>query len=101
MLEGGESAQFIKFATCPATVRRQQIEENLKMLSWHSLKIPKAHGLSVSPKMMSVKARIMPSPRVLYGNKIMDQFRDGRWNLRGLEFLKVCNCASNNTMFCY
>jgi eukaryotic translation initiation factor 2C len=89
VLEGGEASQFIKFATCPATVRRQQIEENLKMLGWHNLTTPKSHGLSVSPQMMRVKARILPVPAVHYGNGCMAQSLDGRWNLRGLEFLKV------------
>jgi hypothetical protein len=59
------------------------------MLGWHNLTTPKAHGLSVSPQMMQVKARILPVPAVHYGNGGMAQSRDGRWNLRGLEFLKV------------
>ncbi|KAI9783515.1 MAG: hypothetical protein M1839_003685 [Geoglossum umbratile] len=45
-LQGAETADFIKFATSPASVRFDQITENVKKLHWHELPLPKEFGIS-------------------------------------------------------
>ncbi|KAI9798769.1 MAG: hypothetical protein M1833_004599 [Piccolia ochrophora] len=87
-LQGAETADFIKFATAPATVRAQQIMENVKKLHWHELTTPQTMGLSVKTKMLEVKARVLPSPIPQYGGGTDRQPpQGGRWNLRGKRLL--------------
>jgi eukaryotic translation initiation factor 2C len=48
----------------------------------------------VNNKMMDVKARILPPPRLIYGSNRTMSPRDGKWNLRGLAFLKPSTIKS-------
>ncbi|KAL7268541.1 hypothetical protein RUND412_008830 [Rhizina undulata] len=87
-LQGAETADFIKFATAPGFMRKQQIEENIKKLHWHEVKELKEFGVSIKPQFMKLSARVLPAP--------IPEFRSGtdrnapstgRWNLRGKSFL--------------
>lgn len=90
VLQGAETADFIKFATAPASTRRLQIMENVKKLQWHKLDPPKTMGLSVSPQMLTVDARVLPPPLPKYEGNTSDHRppEAGRWNLRGKRFLQ-------------
>jgi eukaryotic translation initiation factor 2C len=88
VLEGAETADFIRFATAGASVRRQQINHSLRILAWHNQETIKIHGLSVSPQQLEVKGLVLPAPRILYGAQAMAHPQDGQWNLRGLSFLR-------------
>jgi eukaryotic translation initiation factor 2C len=54
VLQGQETADFIKFATAPASVRRSQISHCLRILAHHDNMIMAAHGLHINNQMMDV-----------------------------------------------
>jgi eukaryotic translation initiation factor 2C len=87
-MQGPATADFIKFATTSAYIRREQIDANLRILAWHQNPTIRAHGLSVNPNMMEVHANILEPPQLVYGSGKMSS-RDGSWNLRNLRFLRV------------
>jgi eukaryotic translation initiation factor 2C len=66
----------------------------LKLLSHHEDTTIAAHGFKVNNTMMSMKARILPAPRLIYGGNRTMSPRDGRWNLRGLKFIKPSTIKS-------
>ena len=90
VLQGTETADFIKFATAPANVRQQQITANVEKLQWHKLDIPKTMGLSVKTQMLQVSGRILPSPTPQYSFGTDSRPPEmGSWNLRGKCFAQV------------
>lgn len=93
LLQGKETAEFIKWATCDAWKRKQQIETQLKMLSHHTNSTLKAHGIVMEPRMMTVNARILDAPKITYAGKHVFP-KDGTWNLRGLKFLRPATIKS-------
>ena len=57
--------------------------DNVKRLHWHNLDIPKAMGLSVSPKMLQIQGRILPCPLPIYKSGTDPRSPEtGSWNLR-------------------
>ncbi|KAH0555907.1 hypothetical protein GP486_006150, partial [Trichoglossum hirsutum] len=99
-LQGAETADFIKFATSPATVRAQQITECVKKLHWHELMLPREFGISVKPNMLQVDGRILPSPIPQYGGGTDKYpFESGRWNLRGKRFIEAKSIKSWGLMY--
>ncbi|KAI9666996.1 MAG: hypothetical protein M1829_005603 [Trizodia sp. TS-e1964] len=94
-LQGAETADFIKFATSPATIRQKQIVENVKKLHWHELKVPTAHGLSMKTQMLQVPGQILPAPLPQYGRGTDRCAPDmGRWNLRNKQLLQPSKISS-------
>ena len=90
LLQGAETAEFIKFAAAPAFARRSQIEESLKKIGWHNMKSLEEFGVSVKPQFAELEAKILPSPRVVFGQGTENSGpKNGRWNLRGKRFYKV------------
>ncbi|CAZ85753.1 unnamed protein product [Tuber melanosporum] len=89
LLQGGETAEFIKFAAAPAFARRSQIEESLKKIGWHNMKPLEEFGVSIKPQFIELEAKILPSPVVVFGQGTENSGpRNGRWNLRGKRFYK-------------
>lgn len=89
-LQGAETADFIRFATGPAFVRRAQIEENLKKLAWHTQPELAEFGVSITPQFMQLSGRVLPTPTPIYGAGTDSRPpTTGRWNLRDKRFLKV------------
>jgi eukaryotic translation initiation factor 2C len=94
VLEGAETADFIRFATAPATVRRQQIDSFNRMLAWHNQPLIQAHGLSVSTKQLPVKALVLPGPQIQYAAQAIRP-QNGQWSLRGgLTFVRPSTIKS-------
>lgn len=89
-LQGAETADFIKFATGPAFLRKAQIEENLKKLAWHRQPELGAFGVSIKPQFMELEARVLPAPIPQY-SRGTDSYAPagGRWNLRNKTFHSV------------
>lgn len=89
-LQGNETADFIRFATSPAFVRRAQIEENLKKLAWHTQPELAEFGVSITPQFMQLPGRILPTPTPIYGAGTDSRPPTaGKWNLRDKKFLSV------------
>ncbi|KAI9774689.1 MAG: hypothetical protein M1840_002938 [Geoglossum simile] len=89
-LQGAETADFIKFATSPASTRLEQIKENVKKLHWHELPLPKEFGISVKTQMLQVDGRILPSPCPQFdgGRSDLNPRIKGRWDLRNKRFIE-------------
>ena len=83
VLQGAQTSDFIKFATSPAFVRRQQIESNVRHLAWHQQPVPWAMGLAVENKMLEMPGRILRAPVPAYKNGTAEGASSGKWNLRG------------------
>lgn len=99
-LQGAETADFIKFATAPASVRQQQIMESVKKLQWHALEAPRSMGLSAKTQMLQVPARILPSPAAQYGSGTDQRGSEmGSWNLRGKRFFQPAKIQSWGLMY--
>lgn len=94
LLQGAETAEFIRHATCSAFERRKQIDHCLRLLSHHNVPTIASHGIAMDPNMMAVRARILPVPDLLYGNRRNVKPDNGMWNLRGLQFLKPATIRS-------
>lgn len=89
-LQGAETAEFIKFATGPAFVRKAQIEENLKKLAWHNQKELEMFGVSIKPQFMELEGRVLPPPIPQYNQGTDNRPpTTGRWNLKGKIFSAV------------
>ncbi|KAI9783161.1 MAG: hypothetical protein M1816_001483 [Peltula sp. TS41687] len=100
VLQGAETADFIKFATAPANVRQQQITANVEKLQWHNLDTPKTMGLSVKTQMLQVSGRILPSPTPQYSSGTDTRSPEmGSWNLRGKRFARPSAIKSWGLMY--
>lgn len=89
-LQGAETADFIRFATGPANVRKAQIEENLKKLAWHTQPELAEFGVSVTPHFMELSGRVLPTPTPIYGSGTDSRPpTTGKWNLRNKRFMNV------------
>lgn len=89
-LQGAETADFIRFATGPALIRKAQIEENLKKLAWHNQPELKEFGVSITPQFMQLKGRVLPTPIPIYGGGTDTRPPvGGKWNLRNKTFIMV------------
>lgn len=86
-LQGAATADFIKFATSPATIREKQIIDNVRRLAHWNLEKPKQWGLSVSPRMLETPAVILPAPVPLYHHGPERDVSRGSWNLKGKRFV--------------
>lgn len=95
-LQGAETADFIRFATGPAFVRRAQIEENLKKLAWHTQPELAEFGVSVTPRFMELAGRVLPTPTPIYGSGTDSRPPvAGKWNLRNKRFITVSYPPTN------
>ncbi|KAK8847412.1 hypothetical protein IAR55_005270 [Kwoniella newhampshirensis] len=57
-------------------------------LNYNNLPKLKAWGLEVQPKMMSIPARVLQPPQVLYGQGKSVRANFGSWNMKGVKFTK-------------
>ncbi|PGH18890.1 hypothetical protein AJ80_04308 [Polytolypa hystricis UAMH7299] len=79
---------MIKFAATKPHERRKAVEDSKKMLNHRDDAVLKHFGLEVADNMMNVKARLLPSPEIIFGgNARVNPGTAGRWDLRGKKFL--------------
>lgn len=94
ILQGSETADLIRFSTAPANKRKEQIDRCMRLMAHHQNNTLRAHGLVLDPIMMKVKAKVLPNPRIVYGQRKNMSPTDGSWNLRGLHFIKPATITS-------
>ncbi|KAK4686649.1 eukaryotic translation initiation factor 2C, partial [Tremellales sp. Uapishka_1] len=61
------------------------VKEWRAKLNWGNLPKVKAWGMQIKPEMMTVDARVLPAPDVMYQGKAIKP-RNGTWNLKGNRF---------------
>src|SRR5690606_1749254 len=84
-------ADMIKFTVTRPNERRNHILKNVASLDWANDPILRRYGLTIDPTMIQTMARVLPTPKVMYGQgsqKNNFQPIGGRWDLRGLKFAK-------------
>jgi len=90
-LDERQTADMIKFTVTRPNERRAHIMKNVASLDWANDPILRRYGLTIDPNMIQTMARVLPAPKVVYGQgsqKNNFQPIDGRWDLRGLKFVK-------------
>ncbi|KDQ60875.1 hypothetical protein JAAARDRAFT_45615 [Jaapia argillacea MUCL 33604] len=89
---------MIKFSKHPPAIRARMIMEGWDSLEYGRSDYLRSYGVSVSPSMLDVKARILPAPRIILGKAAgpgpggpsvfnASQRNPGVWNMTGHEFL--------------
>lgn len=61
--------------------------------SWRLTFEKTAFGITISPKMVSVHARLLPAPSVLYHKRSVTYPRLAEWNVRGKNFFSPLTLA--------
>lgn len=88
-LTADQTAEMIKVAARPPFERREAINGWRRTLGYESLDKISAWGLDISPKMVSLTARVLNPPQVQYrgqGSIGLVRPNGGTWNLRGKRF---------------
>lgn len=76
----------IKFACQKPDVRKSTIDQSVARSQFQQDGFAKAFGVEVDPRMMQVKARVLPEPDVIYGQNKVEKPRDGSWNMKDKKF---------------
>ena len=74
-------------------VRKRDVEFKVRSLGWHNDPTLTSFGLTVTPQMTAVPARILQHPRLAGGSDMGGgasfEPRSGKWDLRGYRLKKV------------
>lgn len=88
-LSDTQTSQMIKFAVTLPKERWAAVQQGVRLLNWEKDPYMKHYGLVVNPNPAKVKARVLPSPVVHFGQgskettlKPTDMIA-GRWRLDG------------------
>ena len=88
-LNPSQTSNMIKFAVTLPKERWEAVQHGLKMFDWEKDPYLANFGLKINPQPARVKARILPTPEIAFGQgKVSagDAVR-GRWQLTGMRFL--------------
>ncbi|WVQ98061.1 hypothetical protein IAU59_005183 [Kwoniella sp. CBS 9459] len=83
-----QTAEIIKQAAKPPPEREAAINAWRQRLNYNNLPKLKAWGVEVKPSMMSIPARVLNPPNILYGNSKSIRANFGSWNMKGIKFTK-------------
>ncbi|BCR96143.1 putative eukaryotic translation initiation factor eIF-2C4 [Aspergillus luchuensis] len=82
-----QTAQMIKYAASRPKDRLETILTSKRTLAHDQDPVLNNFGLKISNTMMKTKARLLPSPAVMFGNnQRIEPGVSGRWDLRGKKF---------------
>lgn len=87
-----QTSAMIKFAVTLPDVRRQAIENGVRLLDWGNDHNLKHYGIKVNPTPIRAKGRVLPPPQLTFGpphKPARVEERDlvqGRWRLDGKKF---------------
>lgn len=85
-LTGRETSEFIKHAAVPPDRRLLELDGLVRSTN---MQCPSAFGVSMSHEMCGVEARVIPPPKLEYGNnKCINVGTKGAWNLLQAPFLR-------------
>lgn len=87
-LDPDATAEMIKAAVTRPVKRIENIRKSRALLKLDDDRYLNAFGLKFDPNMAKVKGRLLPPPRVQFGNKYLEPKLSGRWDLRTVKFLK-------------
>ncbi|KAI5205762.1 Piwi-domain-containing protein [Aureobasidium subglaciale] len=92
LLSGAQTTHMINFAARSPRLNAESIAgtpgNGLKTMGFNGpAQVMNKFGFEVSKELITVPGRILPTPKVYYGNKEL-QAREGSWNLVGQKFAK-------------
>jgi len=96
-LDERQTADMIKFTCQPPNARANNIKDGLRILNYEGNEFLKDFGMKVSSEMMTIKARILPAPTVVYSPSTRENSfvpRDGSWNLRDKKVVQGATLGS-------
>ena len=85
-LSDRQTSQMIKFAATYPNDRWQSILNGLQQINWANDEVHRFYGLKINPKPAKSQAKILPNPKVAFGNEAIDPRTSGRWDLKGKKF---------------
>ena len=88
-LDERQTSEMIKHAVTPPHQRWQSISNGVNMLNWQQDPYLNKYGLQVNRAQTSVEARLLPAPKIKFGN-MEEQPNPGRgkWDLKQKKFLR-------------
>ncbi|RHY09601.1 hypothetical protein DYB25_010480, partial [Aphanomyces astaci] len=81
-------ANMITYTATPPEERRQKIVARVQEAHFTVDNTLAAFGASVDPTMLTVEARELAAPSMLYAHNKTEQPRDGAWNMRNLALFQ-------------
>ncbi|WVF69797.1 hypothetical protein IAT40_004576 [Kwoniella sp. CBS 6097] len=84
-----QTAEIIRHAATPPPEREAAINAWRQRLNYSNLPKLKAWGVEVKPSMMSIPARVLNPPNILYGGNKSIRANSGSWNMKGIKFTKA------------
>ncbi|KAH6637426.1 Piwi domain-containing protein [Boeremia exigua] len=91
-LSESQTSNMIKFAVTLPKDRWAAVQQGVRLLNWTNDPYLKHYGLQINPNASKVKARILPSPTVMFGTGSKEptikpqDLVAGRWRLDGRKF---------------
>jgi eukaryotic translation initiation factor 2C len=80
-LDDRQTSNMIKFAVEPPPGRWASIQHGLKMLSWDQDPVLKSFGVKINQSMTIADGRLIPAPKVQFGQGEAKPGTSGRWDL--------------------
>jgi len=105
-LSSSQQSQMIRGMCLKPHQRKAYCDDTFRKADYDNDQNLKDFGLFVKPGMISANARVLPPPRLFYGNRSPAQPRNGAWNMKGKKFFAprpLCSwsvinwCGSGNT----
>ncbi|PFH62907.1 hypothetical protein XA68_11226 [Ophiocordyceps unilateralis] len=87
-LNPDQTSAMIKFAVTRPRERRGDIERGVSALRFNEDPYLKEYGVRFEPSFTKTEAKVLPPPRVDFGQGNADPKFSGRWDLRGKKFWK-------------
>jgi eukaryotic translation initiation factor 2C len=81
LLQGEETAEFLRYATVRPDARKNKILRNVGRLAWHENKDLKDFKVAIKAQPIEATARVLPCPEIHYDQNHTVSPKDGRWNL--------------------
>lgn len=94
-LSADQIAEMIMHSAVAPPVRKQLIMKWREKLAHEKQPKIADWGLLVNKNMVKVQARVLSAPQVKYNHRVI-QPREGKWNLRGLRFIRDGNRPLKN-----
>ncbi|KAK1757283.1 Piwi domain-containing protein [Echria macrotheca] len=86
-LDPTQTASMIKFAVQRPRFRKEHIMEGVADLGWAQDKYLRAFGVTISPQMPMVQAKLLKNPELAFaGGQKKNPGNAGRWDIRGVRF---------------
>lgn len=85
-LSENQTAQMIRQTCMPPAERKRSIEQMVRLARFTEDPFLKNFGLQLSPQMLAIDGRILPTPGIVYSSNQSAQVRDGVWRCNNMRF---------------